>query len=472
MTDAPPFQSALEAASAVREKQVSPTELMDYYLGEVDRLNGSLNAIAYRDDEQARAWAAEATEQVARTALEELPQFAGVPILIKDLGDVAGWPTSFGSRGVADHPATEDALEVRRLRDAGFVVMGKTTTPEFGTVSMTESDRFGITRNPWNTEHTPGGSSGGSGAAVAAGMAPIAHASDGGGSIRIPASCNGLVGLKASRNRITGLVESVFGASTNGVLSLTVADTAAALDVLAVVDRGSWNLAPPPAQPFSREVGADPGKLRILVTTENALGIEVDQACQDAIDATAALLDELGHEVVTEGLVLPDAGKFLEGFLAAWSTLSAGIPVIDESKLEPHNQANRAQARTLEAMAMVEAVQLLQLLSRQFVEQFGQQFDVLVTPTMAVEPPQVDTIWEGMDIDPNMPLLNCTPMAAYTALFNVTGQPAISLPLHVGASGLPVGVQFAAGAWEESLLIRLASQIEQAAPWAGRRPAL
>ncbi len=471
MTDVP-YASALDAADAVRRREVSPSELMDHYLAEVDRVNPVLNAFALRDDDRARELAAAATDLVASTPAEDLPPFHGVPMPIKDLDDVAGWPTTFGSRGTPTAPADADVPEVARLRAAGFVFMGKTTTPEFGTVSMTESERLGITRNPWNTEHTPGGSSGGSGAAVASGMAPIAHASDGGGSIRIPASCNGLVGLKASRNRITGLVESVFGASTVGVETWTVADTAAALDVLGVFDTGSWNLAPPPARPYAQEVGADPGRLRILVTSENALGVPVDPACVDAVDQTARLLESLGHEVLTDGLVYPDAGRFLEGFLSAWTTLSAGVPVVDESALEPHNRANRAQARTLDAMSMVEAVQMLQLLSRHFVEQFGAAFDVLVTPTMAVEPPKVGTIWEGMDQDPNAPLFNCTPMAAYTAMFNVTGQPAISLPLHMSASGLPVGVQFAAGAWQEDLLLRLASQVEEAAPWVARRPSV
>lgn len=472
MTHSHRFDSALDAAAAVRRKEVSPSELMDHYLAEVDRLDPQLNAFAFRDDDRARAWAAESTEMVARTPADELPPFAGVPIPIKDLDDVAGWPTTFGSRGTPTGPAAEDVPEVARLRAAGFVVMGKTTTPEFGTVSMTESERLGITRNPWNTDHTPGGSSGGAAAAVASGMAPIAHASDGGGSIRIPASCNGLVGLKASRNRITGLVESVFGASTVGVESWTVADTAAALDALAAYDTGSWNLAPPPARPYAQEVGVDPGRLRILVTPDNAIGVPVDPACVAAVEAAASLLESLGHEVVTDGLTYPDPGKFLEGFLSAWTTLSAGVPVVDEDVLEPHNRANRAQARALDAMSMVEAVQSLQLLSRRFVEQFGTAFDVLVTPTMAVEPPQVGTVWAGMDDDPMAPLFNCTPMAAYTAVFNVTGQPAISLPLHTAPSGLPVGVQFAAGAWQEDLLVRLASQVEAAAPWSDRRPSV
>ncbi|MFM7063306.1 MAG: amidase, partial [Actinomycetes bacterium] len=293
MTDVP-FASALDAADAVRRKEVSPAELMDLYLDRADRLDPSLNAFALRDDDRARELAAAATDVVAGTPAAELPPFHGVPMPIKDLDDVVGWPTSFGSFGCDPSVRTEDALEVSRLRSAGFVFMGKTTTPEFGTVSMTESERFGATRNPWNTDHTPGGSSGGAAAAVASGMAPLAHASDGGGSIRIPASCTGLVGLKASRNRITGVVEAVFGASTNGVVSWTVADTAAALDVLVAYDTGSWNLAQPPSRPYRKEVGADPGRLRIMVQHQNALGVPPAPECVAAVDGAAALLESLG----------------------------------------------------------------------------------------------------------------------------------------------------------------------------------
>ncbi len=262
------FDSALDLAAAIRARSISPTEALEHHLGVVDRLDPTLNAFAFRDDDRARADAAAATELVASTPAEELPPFCGVPIPIKDLNRVQGWPTTYGSRGVPEGPEPTDDPPVARLRSAGFVFMGKTTTPEFGTISMTESERLGVTRNPWNTDHTPGGSSGGAGAAVAAGMAPIAHASDGGGSIRIPASCNGLVGLKASRNRITNLVESMTSASTSGVVTRTVADTAAALDVLAEFDRGAWNVAPPHPGAFLDEVGhrsgpaAHPGDVR------------------------------------------------------------------------------------------------------------------------------------------------------------------------------------------------------------------
>ena len=243
--------TALQVAAAVRSGEVSPSELMQEYLGRADRIDPQLNAFALRDDERALADARAADDVVAAARRDgsELPPFSGVPMPIKDLNDVAGWVTTHGSRATPDVPAERDELVVERFRRAGFVLMGKTTTPEFGSISRTESLRFGVTRNPWNTDHTPGGSSGGAAASVASGMAPVAHASDGGGSIRIPASCNGLVGLKASRGRVTDRRYGVVGASTSGVLVRDVADAAALLDVMAELDTGSWNVAPPPSRP-------------------------------------------------------------------------------------------------------------------------------------------------------------------------------------------------------------------------------
>lgn len=446
--------------------------MLDHYLGQVDTFDPTLNAFALRDDDRARADATAAGELVANSAVEDLPPFIGVPIPIKDLNDVAGWPTTMGSNGVPDTPATEDSLPVARFRAAGFVLMGKTTTPEFGTISMTESDRFGATRNPWNPAHTPGGSSGGAAAAVSSGMAPIAHASDGGGSIRIPASCTGLVGLKPSRNRVTDRVEQMTAAATSGVVCRTVGDSAAALDVLAGYDTGAWNIAPPNDRSFASEVGASPGKLRIRVATSNALGLPADPACLEAASHAADLLADLGHEVTESDPMWPDASQFIDGFLTVWATIAAGIPGLDVDRMEPHNRATWEQAQANSSFAFVEAEMALQRASRQMTAQFGRDFDVLVTPTMAVEPPEVGSIWEGADLDPNMPVVNAMPMAAYTAVFNVTGQPALSLPLHTADSGLPIGVQFIGPPWSEGLLLRLGSQIEAALPWADRWPGL
>lgn len=463
------FDSALHVAAAIRSREVSPVEVLDHYLAEVDRQDPHLNAFCLRDDERARAEARAAGDLVASVPPEELPPFHGVPIPIKDLADVAGWPTSQGSWAASDEPATADDPVVDRFRRAGFVPMGKTCTPELGTISMTESVRFGPTRNPWDPSRTPGGSSGGAGAAVASGMAPIAHASDGGGSIRIPASCNGLVGLKASRNRITSTVENLAAAATNGVVSRTVADTAAALDVLAEVDPAAWNVAPPPARPYREAAAAPPGRLRIRVQVDNVLGVPVDPACAGAVAHAAGLLDGLGHDVDDTPLAWPDPGEFLVGFLTVWSTISAASGLVDPDRLEPHNRANRAQALATDAIAYVEALAMLQRASRAFTPQFGRDFDVVLSPTMAVVPPEVGSVWAGAEDDPSAPITNSTPMACYTALYNVTGLPALSLPLG-DADGLPVGVQLAGPAWREDLLLSLGAQLEAAAPWVDRWP--
>lgn len=458
--------SALDVAAAIRSRELSPVEVLEHYLSQVDRLDPQLNAFCLRDDERARREARAAADRVVDTAVEDLPAFHGVPIPIKDLYDVAGWPTSQGSRASSEDPVARDDLPVGRLRRAGFVLMGKTTTPELGAISFTESTRFGATRNPWNTDHTPGGSSGGAAAAVASGMAPVAHASDGGGSIRIPASCTGLVGLKPSRNRITSRVEHLTAAATQGVVTRDVADAAALLDVLTEFDRGAWNVAPPEGRPFSSELGLDPGRLRIRVGTSNALGVEAAPACMEAVRRMGDLLSDLGHDVSSEPPAWPDPGDFLTGFLTVWATAFAGAGLVDPALLETHNLAQYEAACRTGSIDYVEAEILLQDASRAFTAQFGHDFDVLVSPTMAVEPPAVGSVWVGADADPMAPVTNCIPMATYTAVFNVTGLPAISLPTHVADSGLPVGVQVAAPPWHDALLFRLAAQIEAARGWA------
>lgn len=471
--------TALQVAAAIRSGEVSPSEVLDEYLGRVDRLDPQLNAFSLRDDERARADARAADDAVvaARRDGTDLPPFAGVPIPIKDLYDVEGWVTGHGSLAVSDEPAPLDELSVERFRRAGFVLMGKTTTPEFGAVSATECRRTGITRNPWNTERTPGGSSGGAAAAVAAGMAPIAHASDGGGSIRIPASCTGLVGLKPARGRITSRVYGVVGASTHGVVTVDVADAAAALDVLSELDPGSWVVAPPPTRPYAQEVGADPGRLRVRLSVENALGLPVDPECDAAARSVADTLADLGHDVVEKAPEWPDVGVFLEKFITIWNCLAILAPVVDESLLEPHNRAAFDAARATDAFAYLGADAALQDAARSLVSQFRNDpsasdsdptdgFDLLISPTMSIPPIPAGTIMDGIDEAPTAPITNAIPMACYTSMFNATGQPAISVPAHVSADGLPVGVQIVGAPWREDVLLRVASQLEQARPWA------
>jgi amidase len=395
-----------------------------------------------------------------------------VPLPIKDLNRVEGWPTTYGSRGASAAANTATDFVVQRFIDAGFIPLGMTNSPEFGTVSFTESEAHGVTRNPWDPEHTPGGSSGGAGAAVASGMAPIAHASDGGGSIRIPASCNGLVGLKPSRNRVPNGVNELEGFATSGVLTRTVAETAAVLDVIGRPDPLGWYNAPPPDRPWSVAAREEPGRLRIGFTTTPPVDVPMDEACVEAVRRAAEALGGLGHDVEEVELSMPDADAFVEAFGIVWNVGSAGVPLTDWDAIEPLNAALRRAGQSTDSISYVEAVMHTQVLGRPLMAAFVDGLDVLVTPTMAVEPPRCGSVWEGADVEPMLALMNCFPMAVFTSVWNVTGLPALSLPLHQAPSGLPVGVQFVAGPWREDVLLQLGVTLEQALPWKDRRPAL
>jgi amidase len=469
-----PFMSALELAAAIRRKEVSPLEVADCYLERMDELDPQLNAFCHRADDDVRTAASAATDAVSRaTSVEDLPPFHGVPLPIKDLLDVAGWPTTHGSAGASRAPAPASDPVVQRFIDAGFVLLGKTTTSEFGAVPFTESEALGISRNPWDPGRTPGGSSSGAGAAVAAGMAPIAHGADGGASIRVPASCNGLVGLKATRGLITNATIDVEGLGTSGVLTRSVADTAAALDVLARHDPAAWWSPPAPRTPLRRAMAAaPPAGLRIGVLSDSPIeGISVDPACKAAVDVTVRTLESAGHHIVGNVLPLPPAGELIAAFTTIWNLGGAGIALADPDRIEPHNRVLRDTARATDSWTYAESVKKTQLLSRQIVEGFVASFDLLVTPTMACLPPLIGAWRAGTDEAPLMALLNSYPMAVFTSLFNVTGQPAISVPVHQDdATGLPVGVQIVAAPWREDLLIQVARALELAHPWTGRRP--
>jgi amidase len=461
------LSSALSVAAAIRAKEVSPVEVLDACLARVDAVNDRVNAVIWRDDDQARAAAREAADAVARG--EELPPFHGVPIPIKDLTPVEGWPTTYGSRGAPEGASKESELVVLALQRAGFLPAGRTNTPEFGPITVAENLRYGATRNPWNLDHTPGGSSGGAGAAVAAGMFPIAHANDGGGSIRIPASCCGLVGLKPSRGRVPALITPWEGAAVEGVVTRTVADAAAVLDVISGRDPLCWFNAPDPSRPFAAEVGAAPGQLRIGLVEQPPLGLPVDPECLEAVRRTAAALENLGHSVEVVELQLPDDA--LVAFLNIVHSGLADYLDIDWSKTEPHIQASRAAAQGIDSLTYVGAVHTLQRFSRTLVARWGSEFDVLLTPTLSILPPKVGVL-EEVHADPENTSFTVFQMAIFNAFFNITGQPAISLPLEQSTTGLPIGVQLVGGPWQEDLLVRLARQLELAHPWAQRVPDL
>jgi amidase len=469
-----PFTPAVELAAAVRRKEVSPVEVAECFLGQIDEFDPLLNAFCHRADDDVRKAAAAAADAVTRAASpEELPPFLGVPLPVKDLVDVAGWPTTYGSLGADPAPAAVTDPVVRRFVEAGFVLLGKTTTSEFGAVPFTESEALGVSRSPWDPDRTPGGSSSGAGAAVAAGMAPVAHAEDGGGSVRIPASCNGLVGLKPTRGLVGEATVLVEGLATSGVVTRTVADTAAVLDVLARHDPALWWSPPSPAGSFADAAERElPAGLRIGVLTDSPIdGIEVDPACAEAVAVALRVFEAAGHRVVDSRLPLPPAEELIGAFTTIWNTGGAGVPLADPDRVEPHNRALREAARSVDSWAYAQGVQRTQRLSRRIVEGFLAGFDLLVTPTMACLPPPVGAMRPGPGDAPLSALVNSYPMAVFTSVFNVTGQPAVSVPVHHDeATGLPVGVQIVAAPWREDLLLQASRLLETAHPWAGRRP--
>lgn len=469
-----PFITATDLASAVRTKQISPVEVADVYLARIDRLDPQLQAFCHRADDEVRAQASAAANLATRAATpDELPPFLGVPLPIKDLNDVAGWPTTAGSAATSRKPATVSDPVVTRFTDAGCIPLGKTTTSEFGTVSFTENTTMGTTRNPWDPERSPGGSSSGAGAAVASAMAPIAHGADGGGSIRVPASCTGLVGLKPTRGRVTNTSVASEGFATDGALTRSVADAAGALDVLARHDPGAWWSPPSPSQSFTDALWvAPPQQMRIGVLTDSPIaGIPVDPACKSAVEATLTVLELSGHRIVDAALPLPSTDELLGTFTAIWNVGAAGVELIEPDRVEPQNRAVRDAAHGTDSWTYAQAVRHAQLLSRRIVDAFVADFDLLVTPTMACLPPPIGTLPARVGDNPLTALRNSYPLAVFTSLFNVTGQPAISLPVHHDdATGLPVGVQLAAAPWQESLLLSTAQELETVFSWTDRRP--
>lgn len=469
MADLGPASSALELAAALRARELSAVELLDACLAAVDERDPELNAVVWRNDDEARAAAAEADERIA--AGEEAP-FLGVPIPIKDLTPVAGWPVTYGSHGAPEGPSEEDELIVAALRRAGFVLCGRTNTPEFGPLTVAENTRFGNTRNPWDPERASGGSSGGAGAAVAGGMFPIAHGNDGGGSIRIPSSYCGLVGLKTSRGRVPRLAQSWMGAVVEGVLTRTVADAAATLDVTAGPDPLSWFNAPAPPRPFAQEVGADPGSLRIGLMAEAPLGIPTDPACAEAARAAGVLFEELGHDVF-EVEVPTVSEELIPSFIVMTNAGLADYDGVEWSRTESHSQhAHEVATGKYSAYDFVVAARKLEMLSRREVARWGRDFDVLLTPTSAILPPLSGDVLAAQHAAPDQPVSDVVRSVSFTAFGNVTGLPGISLPLHSTDEGLPVGAMLTGAPFDEATLLRIGAQVEAARPWAERTVAL
>ena len=462
---------ATAQADLVRTKDVKPLELVEAAIDRIERLNPQLNAVVYKLYDQARAR--------ANSVLPDGP-FKGVPFLLKNiLGLCAGAPNDQSSKFVQGFVAPFDSTLVARYKKAGVVICGVTNAPEFGLMPTTEPTLFGPAHNPWNLAHTTGGSSGGSAAAVAAGLVPFAHANDGGGSIRIPASCCGLVGLKPTRarNPMGPTVGDVFsGLVAEHILSRSVRDSAAMLDATAGPDLGDPYVAPPPARPYAEEVGAPVGKLRIAFSTTTPTGVPLHPDCKTAVEDAAQLCESLGHEVVESAPTL-EAEKITPMFMALWggglawtidsySHLLGKAPTADQ--FEPGTWGLYQHGKHVTASQYLLAVQWLQGMSRQ-IAQWMSGFDVWLTPTLGMPPLPLGAM-DSSPEDPNAGMRVAAAFVPYTPLTNVTGQPSLSLPLYWNDDGLPIGTLFTGQFGDEATLFRLAAQLEAARPWGDKRP--
>ncbi len=465
------FRPAIELAAMVRSGEISSRELVETSLERIEGLNPALNAFVDVDAERALA-AADAVRPG-----DERP-FAGVPTAIKNNRPVQGLRLTYGCSLMEQNMCDYDHNVTRRLKQAGFIVVGTTTLPEYGILPTTEARIFGPTRNPWDLERTPGGSSGGAAAAVASGMLPIAHGNDGGGSIRIPAACCGLVGLKPSRGRISPAPE--LGDSSlgiDGMLTRTVADTAAILDVLAGYELGDATWAPEPAEPFAQSAAREPGSLRIAFTTLPPVpDAPVDPICARAVGNAADLLRALGHEVEEVQPPWQDDGlQALFGAVfsnhialsIAYSGMVAGRPPTTDD-MEPMSWAIFSMIQKMNAIEGMGAAVQLQAFARRLIS-FLAPYDALLTPALAERPLPLGTL----DTSASEPMATFTRSGVFTPftpIFNASGQPGISVPLFQGDDSLPLGVQLVGRPAGEAQLLALASQLEAARPWAARRP--
>lgn len=462
---------ATALAELVRKKEVKPIELVEAAIERIERVNPALNAVVTPMYDYAR-------EQ----ALGPMPDgpFAGVPFLLKDfLAECGGVRFTEGTAFLRDYVPDEDSELVKRYKGAGLIIVGKTNTPELAIGITTEPRLFGPTHNPWDTDRTPGGSSGGSGAAVAAGVVPMAHGNDAGGSIRVPASCCGVFGFKPTRarNPLGPHYGDIFtGLAVEHALTRSVRDSAALLDATAGPDLGDPYWAPPPERPFVQEVGAQPGRLRIALSSQTPLGKEVHPDCVAAVRDAAALCEELGHDVV-------EAAPAFDGELA-WQSfttvLCAGFAwAIDDwgrrtgrtptsEFFEPFVWSFTQRGRELSAPDYLLALQDLQKLTRD-IARFFVDYDIWLTPTLGEPPVPLGTFKFSME-DPFELRRRMATFAPFTYISNATGQPAMSVPLSWNSEDLPVGTHFVGRFGHEATLFRLAAQLEEARPWANRRP--
>ena len=493
MADALGDHDATALAALIRAGEVKPLELVDAAIARIETLDPQLNSVIHRRFDRARAEAAALGAGPDPDA--DAGPFVGVPFLIKDIAcHQAGEPFHEGMRFLRDRQwrADSDTYLAARFRAAGLITVGRTNTPELGIVPTTEPVAYGPTRNPWDRSRSPGGSSGGSAAAVAAGLVPAAHANDGGGSIRIPASACGLVGLKPSRGRVSLGPDASFSALVvcDHVVCRTVRDCATFLDVVAGPMPGDPYVAPPPARPYREEVSAGPGRLRVGLLTTAPAGLAVHPDCVAAAEAAGRALEALGHHVEVSHPAALDLPDWSPHFMSLWSAgVALGLDgwssrtgaVIGADDVEPLTWALAELARTLPTPVLLRSLDWLMRTTRLVAEWWdppdsgaspasrNRGFDLLLTPTLAEPPVPLGTF----DPAPGNPLAGFMRAASFTPFtppVNVTGQPAISLPLARTAEGLPIGVQLVAAYGREDLLLRVAAQLEDATPWTNRRP--
>lgn len=463
---------SLGLAALVRARKVSPTELLEAAISRAESLNPRFNFMAQKHYDYAR-----------RRIAEGLPKgpFTGVPWLLKDLNTyIAGQVTENGSRLYRGNRAPVTSELVRRIEAAGFVIFGKTTTPEFGLTGTTESRLYGDTRNPWNPERIAGGSSGGSAAAVAAGVIPAAHATDGGGSIRIPASCCGLFGLKPSRGRVPMgplRTEGWGGMATHHAVSWSVRDSAAILDATHGVEPGSRYSAPTQAGSFLSQVERAPGKLRIALMLSPLSGAPVDPEVLEATRAAARLCESLGHHVEEAAPKVDYAAVSMGSFAMMASSIAADVEDfakatgqrIGPDLLEEITLATVAYGKSLTGMDYARGNNAYQA-AAVAIGQFMTRYDLILSPTLTAPPKPLGQIGLSTGADFQTWGQRVGGYTSFTGIFNGTGQPSMSVPLAMSRDGLPIGIMFTGRFGEEALLLRLAGQIEKAAPWKGRRP--
>jgi amidase len=468
--------TALELAASVADGQLSPVEIADHYLDRIDRLNEQTGAFYTVTAELAKEQAATAEKLAveSRRAGDQatsLPPLNGVPIPIKDLNMVAGVRMTLGSTIFADNVATEDDYVVAELRKAGIVITGKTATPEFGLPCYTETKIGPPARTPWDLTRSAGGSSGGAAAAVAAGLAPAAQGSDGGGSIRIPSSVCGLFGIKPSRGRISGgpLMPDLSGLSTDGPIARTVADAALLLDAMSCNYPGDMYILPPlpDGETFLGHSGREPGKLRIGRSLTNVVpGAVVHDDCVAAYEDASKLLADLGHEI--EDVELPFGSETVPKFELLWYSMATLAPIEpeQESELLPLTRYLRDKGLKVSARELIFAQAYLQGVMRPAIATLN-RYDAFLSPTLASPPVPVGYFDE---VDPAENFERQKRFTPYTALYNISGQPAVNLPLYWNADGLPIGVMLAGRLGDEATLISLSAQVEAARPWRDRHP--